>query len=190
MVRHGETAANRDHRYAISGDVSITQLGRQQAFQVAQRITKRFKPGRLVSSEFKRALQTSEIISAEIILPIQVVKGLHERDMGCLKGEPFQRLAVIIEEDSSYDPEHSWLWRPAGGESFEDVRLRVTSVIEELFQRYPTEEIVVVSHGAVMLSLWAHITGSWKNAHHPVNCGIVVIEHENGRFGQPSVVED
>ena len=190
LVRHGESEANRDRRYAISGDVPITPLGRRQAAQVAQQITKRFKPERLISSDFRRALQTSTIISAEVNLPVQVVKGLHERDMGCLKGEPFERFAEIIKEDSSYDPERPWRWRPTGGESFEDVRIRVTSVIEDLSQSYPTEEVVVVSHGAVMLSLWAHCTGKWGYAHHPVNCGIVVIEHEEGRLGQPFLVED
>jgi 2,3-bisphosphoglycerate-dependent phosphoglycerate mutase len=190
MVRHGESEANRDHRYAISGEIALTQLGRQQASQVAQKIAQRFNSERLISSDFRRALQTSEIISAEISVPLQVLKGLHERDMGCLKGEPFEHSAEVIKRDLAYDPKRPWLWRPAGGKSFYDVRLRVVAVIEELSQRHPTEEVVVVSHGAVMLSLSAHITGSWENSHHPVNCGIVLIEHENGRFRQPSVVGD
>jgi hypothetical protein len=39
-----------------------------------------------------------------------------------------------------------------------------------------------------MRAVWAHVTGSWENAHVPPNCGIVVIEHAAGRYRHPEVV--
>jgi hypothetical protein len=39
-----------------------------------------------------------------------------------------------------------------------------------------------------MRSVWAHVTGQWENAHVPPNCGIVVIEHQGGRYREPEVV--
>ena len=47
---------------------------------------------------------------------------------------------------------------------------------------------MVVSHGGVMRAVWAHVTGKWENAHVPPNCGIVVIEHQGGRYREPEVV--
>jgi broad specificity phosphatase PhoE len=47
---------------------------------------------------------------------------------------------------------------------------------------------VIVSHGGVMRAVWAHVTGKWEDAHVPPNCGIVVIEHRNGRYGHPVVL--
>jgi hypothetical protein len=32
------------------------------------------------------------------------------------------------------------------------------------------------------------VTGTWEDAHVPPNCGIVVIEHHGGRYGEPEVV--
>jgi broad specificity phosphatase PhoE len=61
-------------------------------------------------------------------------------------------------------------------------------VLDGVAANYPDDEIIVVSHGGVMRSVWAHVTGKWENAHLPPNCGIVVIEHRGGRYREPEVV--
>jgi broad specificity phosphatase PhoE len=190
MVRHGESEGNRDRRFTISPEVPLTDLGRQQAREAAQRIARRFNPHLIISSPYRRARQTSDIIAAEINLPIEVVHDLHERDLGVLKGQSYDLLRDLAGQDSGYDPKRGWLWRPEGGESYEDVRQRVIVAIEETRRRYPDHELVVVSHGGVMLSLWAHLTGSWDAAHLPPNCGIVLIEHEPGRLHPPRILPE
>jgi len=87
MVRHGESEGNRDRRFTISPEVPLTDLGRQQAREAARRIAKRFKPQMIISSPYRRARQTSDIIAAELGLPIEIVHDLHERDLGVLKGQ-------------------------------------------------------------------------------------------------------
>ena len=47
---------------------------------------------------------------------------------------------------------------------------------------------MVVSHGGVMMALWAHVAGRWEQAHAPPNCGIVVIEHDATGYAPPRVV--
>ena len=178
LIRHGESEGNRDRRFTLSPEVPLTELGRQQARAAARRIAKRFTPERIISSPYLRARQTSDIIASELELPIEVVHNLHERDLGILKGQSYDLLRDMAGQDSGYDPKRGWLWRPEGGESYEDVRQRVSAAIEEIRERFPDQELVVVSHGGVMLSLWAHLTGAWENAHMPTNCGIVLIEHE------------
>ncbi len=190
MVRHGESEGNRDRRFTISPEVPITELGRQQAREAALRIARLFTPERIISSPYRRARQTSDIIAGELSLPIEVVHDLHERDLGVLKGQSYDLLRDLAGQDSGYDPKRGWLWRPEGGESYEDVRLRVSVAIDEIRRRYPTEELVVVSHGGVMLSLWAHLTGAWEAAHLPPNCGIVLIEHEPNRVHPPKLLTD
>jgi len=190
MVRHGESEGNRDRRFTISPDVPLTELGRQQAREAAERIARRFRPERIISSPYRRARQTSEIIASELGLPVEVVHDLHERDLGALKGESYDLLRELVQQDPGYDPQQGWLWRPDGGESYEDVRRRVIVAIEDIRARYPEHEVVVVSHGGVMLSMWAHVTGRWKDAHLPPNCGIVLIEHEPDRLHPPKIIEE
>src|ERR1700747_2916865 len=96
MVRHGESEGNRDRRFTISPDVPLTDLGREQARAVAARIARRFAPSCVISSPFRRARQTSEIIAGELGLPIEVVHDLHERNLGVLKGESYDVLRQLV----------------------------------------------------------------------------------------------
>src|ERR1700757_4642617 len=161
MVRHGESEGNRERRFTVSSEVGLTELGVRQAHEAARRIAQLFKPQIIVSSPFRRARQTSEIIASELNLRIETVHDLHERDLGCLKGHSYDDLRALVLKDPSYDPAHGWSWKPEGGESYEDVRERVITAVDGLLRKYPEDEIVIVSHGGVMLSVWAHIAGQW-----------------------------
>jgi len=189
MVRHGESEGNRERRFTVSSEVGLTELGVRQAHEAARRIAQLFKPQIVVSSPFRRARQTSEIIASELNLRIETVHDLHERDLGCLKGHSYDDLRALVLKDPSYDPARGWSWKPEGGESYEDVRERVIAAVDKLLRHYPQGEIVIVSHGGVMLSVWAHITGQWHGAHLPPNCGIVLIEHDGRRMQVPKIVQ-
>jgi hypothetical protein len=80
MVRHGESESNGSRIFAGSSEVPLTEVGRRQARQLAGRISLRFKPQRVVSSKFKRALETAEIIADTLQLPLEVIDGLEERN--------------------------------------------------------------------------------------------------------------
>jgi broad specificity phosphatase PhoE len=189
MVRHGESEGNRERRFTLSSDVPLTELGIRQAHDAAQRIARLFKPELIVSSPFLRARQTSDILAAELHLPIEIVNELHERDLGCLKGHSYDDLRALVLRDPLYDPANGWAWKPEGGESYEDVRTRVVAAVENLLQRYPDNEIVIVSHGGVMLAVWAHVVGQWHGAHLPPNCGIVLVEHDGQQMQAPKIVQ-
>ncbi|MGH7934413.1 MAG: histidine phosphatase family protein [Candidatus Binataceae bacterium] len=189
MIRHGESEGNRDRHFTISPEVPLTELGRLQAREVAAKIAHAFRPRLVISSPFRRARQTSEIIGTELKLPIEVVPDLHERDLGSLKGQSYDTLREAVRQDPAYDSRRGWLWKPVGGESYEDVRQRVVHAIEGLRTVYPDDELVVVSHGGVMLSMWAHVAGRWEGAHLPPNCGIVLIEHDHTGYRSPQIIE-
>src|ERR1700730_10588094 len=131
MVRHGESEGNRDRRFTLTTETPLTDRGREQARQTGRRIVQLFKPEAIVSSTFARARQTSAIINEELGLPIEVVQDLHERDLGCLKGQSYDALRELVRTDPNYDPANGWTWKPEGGESYEDVRRRVVVVIED-----------------------------------------------------------
>jgi broad specificity phosphatase PhoE len=189
MIRHGESEGNRDRRFNITPDIPITELGRKQAQEAAKRIARMFRPQAIIASPYLRARQTAEIIAAPLELSVEVVHDLHERDLGALKGESYDVLRELVRRDPTYDAKQGWLWRPERGESYDDVRRRVMAAIEGLRERYPEHEVVVVSHGGVMLSMWAHLVGRWEGAHLPPNCGIVIVEHDRERFHPPKIVE-
>lgn len=191
MVRHGESEANRSCVFAGSGEVPLTDTGRRQARELAARIGAHFKPERIVSSSFRRALQTAEIIAAGLRLPLEVVEGLQERDLGYLKGRPWAEKPEASAEAASFlNNEEQWLWRPSGGESYEDVRRRAVAVLLALGARYVQGDLVVATHGAVMLSVWAHLAGGYRHAQVPRNCGIIATDYEDGRLQGLQIVEN
>jgi broad specificity phosphatase PhoE len=192
LVRHGETEANR-LRYFAADNVSLTETGRLQAHELAMRLKREFRPDALISSEFLRAKQTSEIIGQVLGLDAETVSGLHERDFGCLKGKPYEELGQMMTFDGFHDPEvpqlKPWLWRPAGGESLDDVRARAIMAIEAVRCRQRGREVVVVCHGAVIQAVCAHITGEWSAVSVPPNCGIVTVEYGPAGWQAPALAD-
>jgi probable phosphoglycerate mutase len=179
LVRHGETEANQRRCFADSDDTPLTETGRLQAHEVALRLRREFHADVLVSSEFLRARQTSEIIGRVLGLETELIAGIHERDFGCLKGHPYERLGELMSNDRLTDQAiEPWTWSPERGECLDAVRLRAIQAMEALRVRYPGREIVVVSHGAVIQAICAHITCEWNEASVPPNCGIVTVEYE------------
>jgi probable phosphoglycerate mutase len=188
LVRHGETEANRLRHFALDG-VPLTETGCLQAYELALRLKREFRPHALVSSEFPRARQTSEIIGRILGLDSETAPGLHERDFGCLKGKPYEELGQMMTLEGFFDPDvldrKPWLWRPAGGESLDDVRVRAMTAIESLRFPHSGGEVVVVCHGAVIQAVCAHITGEWSEVSVPPNCGIATVEYGPGGWDTP-----
>jgi len=177
LVRHGETEANVRGHFAESDEVPLTEAGRLQAQNLAVRLARDFDPAALISSTFLRARQTSDILAGALGLKVEVIEGIHERDFGSLKGHPYSRVAEVMPADQVHDPGKIRTWRPEGGESLEDVRLRAIAALEHLRIRYAGCEIVVVSHGAVIRSICLHITGEWGGDYIVPNCAAIVIDH-------------
>jgi broad specificity phosphatase PhoE len=167
LVRHGETTANRRRVFA-DDDTPLNETGRRQSELVAQRLAREFDSNVLVSSHLLRARQTSEIIGGIIGLTPEPISGLHERDLGALKGLPYERLAQA----------------PDSAETIDSVTRRAMAAIEALRDRYPAHEIVVVCHGAVIQSICAHITGVWSEDY-PPNCGLVTIDYDTQGWHAP-----
>jgi probable phosphoglycerate mutase len=189
LVRHGESEANRDQCFSVSEDVPLTDSGRRQAHELAERIARLFAPSRLFSSEFLRARQTAAIVGRTLGLDVEVLPGIHERDFGCLKGFPYERLRELIALDALYDPDKEWLWAPEDGESRDDVRRRVIPVFDAVRQRYPDEDALIVCHGVVMVAVQAHLSGTWKGVRVPGNCGVLIVEHDASGFGRHRIIE-
>ena len=186
LVRHGESAGNRDRIFALSPhELPLTELGYRQAGEAARLIAARFQPKLVVSSEMHRASETARIIAGALGLPLRLEPNLHEREIGAHRGRAYD--SFLSEPD--YDPQRPWAWKPQGGESYEEVQARVGPILDRLAASHADSEVVVVSHGGVMTCLWAYVTGSWERAHVPANCGIVLIEHDARGYSAPCIIE-
>jgi broad specificity phosphatase PhoE len=147
LIRHGQTEFNRVYaetrRDPGIRDPKLTAVGRSQAALVAQALAA-MNPSLLITSPYTRALETAEIIAADLGLPISVEPLIAERfAFTCDIGSP---LAVLqarwpdIPFDHLPDP-----WWPLQEESVE----ALTKRSELFFSRMAREawpRIAVVTH--------------------------------------------
>ena len=184
LIRHGESEGNRDRVFTRSPEVPLTPTGRQQARETAQFVRERYEPGRLVSSPFTRARQTAEIIGEVLGLELSIEEDLRERSYGEYAGLPYDTARP------QFDPRAYWDWRPPGGETLEEVAVRVGRALDRISAGAHHRDVVVVSHGAVMMALWRHVTGEWAMPGRVVrNAGILLVEHDAGRYREAVLLE-
>jgi broad specificity phosphatase PhoE len=186
LIRHGESEGNRDRVFTSTPDVSLTGTGRAQVRARADWVADRYAPHHIVSSPYARARETSAILAARLGVPVLIEEDLRERSYGEFAGRPY----ATIRDCEGYDPEAYWLWCPAGGETFPDVVARTGAALDRIATATPAEDVVVVSHGAVMMALWKHVTGMWRAGKVARNAGVVVVEHDAGRWIGATAIDD
>jgi probable phosphoglycerate mutase len=185
LVRHGESVGNRERIFALNPqELPLTELGYRQASEAGGVIAQLFRAELVVASPYLRARETARVIAAVLGVPLEIEPNLYERDFGALRGKPYDSILTT----AGYDPQHPWTWKPEGGESFKDVEARVGPILDRLAQAHLSRDVVVVSHGAVMKTLWAYMTGNWDSAHVPHNCGMILVEYEPVGYSPPQVI--
>jgi len=183
LIRHAESEGNRDQVFTATPLVPLTPRGRLQAHTAASWMAARYSPIQVVTSPYQRARETASIIAEVLQLPIVVEMDLRERDYGRLAG-----LAYATPRPG-YDRERYWTWRPDDGETLEEVLVRVGAVLDRIAEAAPEGDVIVVSHGAVMMAAYRHVTGAWPPAGRVVrNAGIIVVEHRGGSWRQTNEI--
>jgi broad specificity phosphatase PhoE len=173
--------------FTATPEVPLTETGRLQARTTGEWLRARFAPQGIVTSPFTRARQTADILASVLGLPVAVEEDLRERSYGALAGWPYG----VVRETVGWDPATYWEWcPPGGGETLVAVAARAGAVLDRLIRRTPDGDVVVVSHGAVMMGLWRHVTGAWRQGRVARNAGVFVVEHRDGRYLGATAAED
>jgi probable phosphoglycerate mutase len=148
LVRHGQTAFNREGRLQGRQESQLTPLGERQAAAMARLLHDLIErdgpqPWRLVSSPLGRARATAAAIGARLDLKVE----LDDRLMEICVGEWEGRLRADLERERpglTADPE--WHFGARGGETFEEVTARVSSWLADQAPE-PGRRVIAVSHG-------------------------------------------
>ncbi|HEV7732357.1 MAG TPA: histidine phosphatase family protein [Candidatus Binatia bacterium] len=176
LIRHAESEGNRAQCFTPHPEIPLTDVGRAQALDAAAVLAARFAPTRIVSSPYLRARQTADILGGHLGLAVEVHDDLRERSYGELAGSPYST------PRPGYDKSRYWTWRPPGGETLDEVVQRAGAALDGLVATAPDDEIVVVSHGAVMMALERHVRGAWGPGTVVRNTGMLIAEHAAGAW--------
>jgi broad specificity phosphatase PhoE len=147
LVRHGETAANRDLRYIGSRDDVLTEQGQRQAQLLAEALSP-LPIHAIYTSPRRRARDTAQPLADQLGLPVLVADELRENAFGAWEGmsraevlahsPAYAELLQVWEADPSIEP--------PGGESITAMSARVSAFAKQLTMDHPGQSIVLVSH--------------------------------------------
>ena len=152
LVRHGETVLTPTRKFSgVSAlDPELTADGLAQAERVAVEVAK-LKPDVLISSPLQRTRQTAEAIAAATGLEIVYDKDWYELSFGTWDGKSIEEVKAETPDDYQ-----AWLnsssYRPGGGESYDEARIRVEAAMEKIVAEYPGKKVVIVTHNGVIKS--------------------------------------
>lgn len=159
LIRHGETAWNREGKLQGREDIPLNDRGRDQAQKLADALAAG-SWDLLVSSPLRRAWETATIIAAHLGLPEPLpLPELMERDYGAASG-------LTKAEAARRFPDGIY---PAS-ETRADVRIRCWPVLEQVATSSAGGSVLAVTHGSVIKSVLLAIsdgmipTADLKNA--------------------------
>ncbi len=162
LLRHGETAANRDR--ILQGpriDAALSTLGHQQAESLADALA-HIPMTAVYTSPLVRARQTAQAVAwghTSTNLPVQVVPELYEMDYGNFIGRRYDDIEGEMEQvldawkmgfiDQSFP----------GGESPILAQHRIRPFAQRVREQARNDTVAIVAHGRINRVLIATLTG-------------------------------
>jgi broad specificity phosphatase PhoE len=158
LVRHGETNFNRESRVQGQFDSILNDTGRLQAQSLRPTI-EGLGITSVYSSSNLRARQTTEILNANLALPVAEIDDLREIYMG-----PWQQRLWSEFRESDPTQFENFMSRPdrfyvEGAERFCELQDRGVQSIEQIISNESSGEVLVVSHGGILKAILAHYLG-------------------------------
>lgn len=134
LIRHGETEENRLRIFQGQNQGTLSVRGIAENETLAGKLSLLAFDG-FYTSPLERASQTAQqICFGHAALTLEEDARLMERNMGVLQGQP-------IPEGYRYSQPME------GGESLEEMEIRLSAFLQEVLERHPGQRIGVVSHG-------------------------------------------
>ncbi|TWG83952.1 putative phosphoglycerate mutase [Cupriavidus gilardii J11] len=158
VIRHGETAWNRERRLQGQLDIPLNDTGVAQARALAASLAA--EPiDAVYSSDLSRAMQTAAPLGDALGLTVQPDVRLRERSYGNLEGMTYAEVAQRCPEDFALWQARVPDYAPLGGETLRNFHERAVEGVLALVRRHPGERIALVAHGGVLDCLYREATG-------------------------------
>ncbi len=160
VIRHGETAANRECVIQGQSDVPLSPAGEKQAEMLAKRWARR-RFDAVYSSDLSRALRTAEIVTGGA--EIAATPELREMDLGVWVGHTTAEIAERYPAEWKAFRSTTLECRATGGESRRELLERVSNFFHAAAARHPGQNVLVVTHGGVLRAFFLMLMGGSLN---------------------------
>ena len=179
MVRHGESMANKECKFAgAQTDAPLMERGLRQAELMADYVAEHYDIANVYTSQLQRAYITGKCVADKFGL--EVIYGGHWE--GC----PFEDMGRLYPEAYKVwttDYGHS---RCPGGESMEELSKRVYTAVTQIAEENPEKTVLLVSHASPVRAMYAlALNGNLENMNSvplAANASLTVLYYENGKW--------
>jgi broad specificity phosphatase PhoE len=184
LVRHGQTAWNKEEIFRGRSDIPLNETGLKEA-ELAGQYLKTKEIHAIYSSPLSRAFQTAQKIAQFHNLEVRPLDGIIDMSFGKWEGKS-------LKEVQENDEERYRLWREephrvklSGGESLEEVRIRSMAALDEVMHNHAGKTLVLVSHRVINKVLICGILGIDNSHFWQIGQGttaINLLQFKNGRY--------
>jgi len=184
LVRHGQTAWNKEEIFRGRTDVPLDETGLKQA-ELAGQYFKGMEIHAIYSSPLSRAWQTAQKIAQIQNLKVDPLEGILDMSFGDWEGHAHQEIRKMDNETYRQWVESPHLVKLPGGESLDDVRGRAMAALEKVLRKHSEKTIVLVSHRVVCKVMICAILGLdnshfWQIAQDTT--AINLIQYKKGKY--------
>jgi len=184
LVRHGQTAWNKEEIFRGRSDVPLNDTGLREA-ELAGEFFRGLEIDAVYSSPLLRALETARKIASVLHLDVNPLPGIIDMSFGIWEGQP-------LEEVKRNDGERYRIWRDEPhvlvlpkGESLDEVRARSMAALEEVIRSHLGKNVILVSHRVINKVILCGVLGLdnshfWQIAQDTT--AINLIQYREGRY--------
>jgi uncharacterized phosphatase len=175
LIRHAESEGNAKRHIQGHEDYPLTEHGHEQAKAVGERFAHEALD-RIYTSDLTRTYDTAiEIAKHHPCVPFETDERLRERNFGIYAGRARHELE---EEGISHEALYS---SPPGGETREEFRARILSVLDDLYEKHYGETIMLITHSGLigrLLMTLANAPEEERDCYRPNNTSVTIIEFD------------
>lgn len=187
MVRHGESMANKENKFAGSRtDAALQERGLRQAELTASYVAENYEIANVYTSDLQRAYITGKCVADKFGLEVIVRKELREIDGGHWEGLTFDDMEARYPEEFKLwvtDYGHSGC---PGGETVAQVAERVMAAVTRIAEENPGKTVLIATHASPVRVMQGLVQNGGLDDLNRIpwaaNASLTVLEYEDGKW--------
>ncbi len=183
LIRHGETAWNKERRYQGTTNIELSPEGHAQAEQLGKRF-QNLPLDHIYCSPLDRAVDTAKKIQDAKGVPLTPEEAFTEINFGKWEGHTVTELVELYGESYVAFEKNPFAHEVPGEGSFHNAKDRSVAGIKEVVKKHKNQSVAIVSHGGLLRVLLVGLLDLDETMYHRTwltNTSITIVDiYEDG----------